>query len=73
MEAVHDGMYQDKLQKRHARLCATNTEKLSALTGRDFAAEDRTNLYRIGQILKLANELSGYKMSVRMIDEGRSI
>ena len=60
-----DGIYQDKLKKCHARLSAESTKKLSDITGRNFDAEDRQNLYRIPQILRLAGELSGKKLSVR--------
>lgn len=54
LDCVHDGIYQDKLKKRHARLSAENTKKLSDITGRNFDVEDRQNLYRIPQILRLA-------------------
>ena len=65
LDCVHDGIYQDKLKKCHARLSAESTKKLSDITGRNFDAEDRQNLYRIPQILRLAGELSGKKLSVR--------
>ena len=65
LDCVHDGIYQDKLKKCHARLSAESTEKLSDITGRNFDAEDRQNLYHIPQILRLAGELSGKKLSVR--------
>ena len=55
----------NKLMKKYARLEAKHTEALSALTGRDFKAEDEKALLRLPAVITLANALYGKAYSVR--------
>lgn len=70
LDEVKDGVYQDKLKKRHARIDAGNTTALSKLLGRDFAAQDKEHLALIPDILCLANKLSGKKLSAVPVGKG---
>lgn len=62
---VKGGIIGDKLKKRNARLDNTHIEKLSKLTGRNFAKEDEDSIYNLTVIIKLANALYGKNYSVR--------
>ena len=64
-EDFEKGRMSDKLMKKYARLEAKHTEALSALTGRDFKAEDEKTLLRLPAVITLANALYGKAYSVR--------
>ncbi len=68
-EEVEGVVYQDKLKKRHARLDVDNIEKLGMAVGRDFAKENRDDIYRLPVIIKLANML--YKEPYSIIKNNR--
>ncbi len=61
---MQGGLYQDKLRKRHVRLKKENEAELSRLVGRNFAEENRRDIYRIPTIIRLANSLNGRPYSV---------
>ncbi len=64
IEEVQGNSYQDKLRKRHGRLDVENQERLGNLVGRDFAKENREDLYRLPAIIRLANSLTDKPYSI---------
>ncbi len=69
LDEVAGASYQDKLRRRHARLNPANIERLSEIVGRDFAKENREDLYRLPAIIRLANCLIDTPYSIRKREE----
>ncbi len=69
VDEVHNNSYQDKLRKRHARLDAKKQDQLGQIVGRDFARENREDLYRLPAIIRLANELHKKPYSINYIKQ----
>ncbi len=67
VEEVHNNSYQDKLRKCHARLDVTKQKQLGEMVGRDFAKENREDLYRLPSIIRLANSLTNKPYSINYI------
>ncbi len=73
VDEVCDNVYQDKLRKRHARLDVERQEQLGRMVGRDFAKENREDLYRLPAIIRLANALADMPYSIVPIQSEESL
>ncbi len=66
---VRDGVYRDKLSKRHAKLDARHIDKLSEMVGRDFRRDEVETIRRLPVMIHIANRLHGRAYSVRRIED----
>ncbi len=69
IDEVCNNSYQDKLRKRHARLDVKKQRQLGEIVGRDFAKENREDLYRLPTIIRLANSLTKTPCSIVSVNQ----